>query len=169
MIISVLALGFTACNDDDAPAANPLVGSWNVTNNMTITLSLNGEPVSYTVFGNTVFGLSEEESEAYVTEWLQNQVLGPIQANARIEFRADNQFVVGTPGMQSSQGTFQVMNDGAVLRLTASGLPLSSYEFDVLSTACPALKLRHSATIEILGAPQQYPYTVELELAKSGC
>jgi hypothetical protein len=169
IIAFVLAVGITSCSENETPIVNPLIGSWNVTKNMTITLFLDGQPVSYSEFGSTVFGLNEEEAADYVASWLQNQVLGPLQSDKKIDFRPDNLFIIGTPGELSSQGTFQLFNDNTRLRLIAPGMALTNYDFDVIATGCPALKLRHEATIEIVGAPQQYNYAVDLALTKTGC
>lgn len=166
-LFSLSALFFACDSTEDPVAQQPILGVWSEVGDGVFKLTLNNEEVTLEEFGVTVFGYNEETAEDEARTYLYDNVMGPLRLDADLEIKSNNSFAVLSD--ETIEGSWQLYNDGARLRLQAQGFALEQYEFDVVTLTCTQLKLKFEATIEVIGTDLTYDYKVEIDLVKPGC
>jgi hypothetical protein len=170
LTLALLAFALHACEkNDESLTVDHIIGNWMATQGDNfISIYLHDEEIGISDFGMIVFGLNEESAEAYAKNYLQAQVLGPIDVNVpAIVFKEEQTFLSQKAG-ESVEGNWQWMNDKQYLRINPEKDPLDHYNFTIEKLNAAELILRYDATIEILGGQenQVYPFSVIIKLKR---
>jgi hypothetical protein len=165
--LATLGIFASSCQEqeDVQPFIHPIIGEWETTS---IQLYSEGIEKAPTDFAIEVFSLSEVDALKYIEDYLQNQVLGPINlSGGKIQFDENNSLrSIGSE--DTLEGIWSLFNSGSVLRLEVENLPLNQYNFDIISLSTNKLELKHEATIEIIkdGGNEVVNYEVLIKLIK---
>lgn len=165
MSLALFTAIFYSCQENEQPFVHPIIGEWESDAGQPfIQLYLEGVEKTPSEFGMEVFQLNETDARIFMEEYLQNQVLGPINlGSGKIVFDGNNSF--RTSG---SQGIWSLFNSDTRLRLKAENLPLDQYDFDILTLSANKLELKFDATFELIeeGANEVYNFMVLINLTK---
>ena len=140
------------CQENEQPITNPIIGEWESPSGQPfIQLYLEGNEKSPTEFGMEVFQLNETDARIFMENYLQNQVLGPINlSGGKILIDGNSSF--RTLGSEDSlEGVWSLFNSDSRLRLKAENLPLDQYDFDILTLNSKELELKFDAYFELIG------------------
>lgn len=164
--LATLGIFASSCQEqeDVQPFNHPIVGEWETS----FQLYLEGVEKTPTEFGKEVFNLNEPDARTHMEDYLQNQVLGPINlSGGKIRFDENNSLrSIGSE--DTLEGIWSLFNSDSVLRLEVENLPLDQYNFDILTLSANKLELKYEATMEIIqaGGNEVHNYTVLINLIR---
>lgn len=169
MSLALVTAILYSCQENEQPFIHPIIGEWEfATGQPFIQLYLEGVEKTPTEFGMEVFQLNETDARIFMEEYLQNQVLGPINlSGGKLMLDRNNSFKTMGPE-DSLEGVWSLFNSDSRLRLKAENLPLDQYDFDILTLSANKLELKFDATFELVeeGANEVYNFMVLINLTK---
>lgn len=117
IIMGVSVLIFSSCQEKEKPLENNLLGEWTIDGSST-EIFLNGEVNSLTEIGTKLFDLNEASAQAYMEDYLQNQILGPLMLTDASVFFAEDILTV-KKGQSQRKSSWQLLNEKTILKLSS--------------------------------------------------
>ncbi|UJP65532.1 lipocalin family protein [Mongoliitalea daihaiensis] len=117
LLLVLLTIAVSSCNNDDEPEISPIVGTWNYSDYQ-LNISINGLPLVQ--FFQTL-GATPQEAAAAAAEVLDDTFSAEDFEGTTLEFRADGTYEIRVNGNLDEAGTYELLNGNTLLRLSAAG------------------------------------------------
>jgi hypothetical protein len=175
-LLNLMLLGTAAasclssCQEKEEPISqHPIVGEWKAPDSGSyVQLFLEGDEKTPTTFGMEVFQLNESSAGEYVENYLQNQILGPIDLQEGNLLLTENNTFTSRLANEALEGIWLLYNSESRLRLQAEGLPIDRYGFELIALSQSEMRLKFTGQLEFIAESgnRVHNYEVIIRLIK---